>query len=107
MKKYTQLETEQREAQARFDKAIYLTYVEYGKYNQYKRINKELFIEMLNNKVDKKTTHEFDKKRIYRIADSKEIWIDKNKNVLGEVFTEVCRDNEDIVLESFWINEGY
>lgn len=91
--------------QQRFDRAIYLTYVEQHKYNQFKHISKEEFYAKLQDKTDKIDIKKYDLKNIYRLADEKHIWLSKSGRTLGEVFIE--HDDGQLVrgdCESYWIN---
>ena len=78
----------------RFERAIYLTYIELKE--NFKHVTKDEYYQSLYPKLDRMKTVDFDKNRIYRLADSKVIWYAKYGVVLGEVWKE----ND---LESYWI----
>lgn len=78
----------------RFERAIYLTYVELKA--GFKHVTKDEYYQALYSKLDNRKTVDFDKTRIYRLADTKEIWYAKYGVILGEVWKE----ND---LESYWI----
>jgi len=81
----------------RFNRAIYLHYVESRQDNKFKHITKDEFYAQLYSIVDHRKTVNFDKNIIYRLADHKEIWTSKYNKVLGEIWRE---DG----IESYWIN---
>jgi hypothetical protein len=89
--------------QQRFDRAIYLTYVEQHKDNQFKHISKEEFEKQLYSKLDRIETVEYDKKNRYRLADEKRIWLAKYGRTLGEVYIEYDEDAKENI-KSYWIN---
>lgn len=81
--------------------AIYVTYKEQqGLFGEFKHVTEEEYYDLLSDKVDKKRTVEFDMNRVYRLADSKEIWLGKYGKILGEVWYE-----DDMV--SYWIKIEY
>ena len=84
----------------RFKRAIYLHYVEVKRDNELEISHKVQFSEVIAKLVQTKKTIEFDKKNIYRLADTKEIWYDKYNRILGEIWRE-----DDVV--SYWINKEY
>lgn len=89
--------------QQRFDTAIYLTYVEFHKDKDFIHVPWETFYDNLNySNVFSKKTIEFDKNRIYRLADEKEVWFGKHNNIVGEVWSEKNEDGTDNI-ESYWI----
>lgn len=81
----------------RFNRGIYLTYVEQNKYNDFKRVSKEEFSAILSSRLDKIKTITYDKEYIYRMADEKDVWLSNRGNTLGEVWKEGD-------LESYWIS---
>lgn len=89
--------------QERFDRAIYLTYVESRNQKNYKPVTKEIFYDKLRDKVKDRKTIDYDKSRIYRLADMKEIWLDNRGDILGEAWFEFKTDDDEHV-ESYWIN---
>ena len=90
--------------QQRFDRAIYLTYVERHLDNEFKKVDRATFEEKLNDKVAKKIPHQYDLNNIYRLADTKETWFDANGSVIGEIYKET---HEDSNVESCWISAQY
>lgn len=86
--------------QARFNRAIYLTYVEQNK--KTKRVSKEEFYSQLSDIVADKKEVNYDMTYRHRLADKKEVWFDKRKRVIGEIFKET--DEWDDYVESYWIN---
>ena len=85
--------------QQRFDRAIYLTYVGLHEENIFKSTTKEnFFAKLYSDKLQKRESIEFDKTRIYRLADEKEIWLGKYVRVLGHVWKEEG-------VESYWIKK--
>jgi hypothetical protein len=92
--------------QQRFDTAIYLTYVEQHKNNEFKHVSWEEFYSKLNyDNVYNKKIVRFDMSRIYRLADEKEIWLGKHNDVLGEVWIEKDEDGTGDI-ESHWIKNN-
>jgi len=89
--------------QQRFDRAIYLTYVQLHKDNQFKHISKEEFEKQLYSILDRIETVNYDKKNIYRLADKKEIWLSKSGKTLGEIYKELDEDTKENIM-SYWIN---
>lgn len=87
--------------QERFDKAIYLTYVSLRL--NYKNATKEVFEEKLYSILNKRRTIYFDKSRVYRLADEKEIWFSKYNHIIGEVWKETDEFGDEVV--SYWIDE--
>lgn len=86
--------------QERLDRAIYLHYVETRMDNTFKCVSKDDYYGKLYDKNLERVKYiSFDKSRIYRLADEKEIWQGKNGTVLGEVW---CDDENKI--KSYWIN---
>jgi len=83
--------------QERFDRAIYLTFVDSDNDQQYKHLSKAEFEKKLRHRLDTIKSIDYDKKNIYRLADEKLYWLDKNKRTLGIIYKE---DN----IESHWIN---
>jgi heme oxygenase len=90
--------------QQRFDRAIYLTYVQLHKDNQFKKVSKEDFYKQLYSILDRIETVKYDMKDIYRLADSKYIWLSKSGRTLGEVYKEFDEDTKEDVI-SYWINK--
>lgn len=81
--------------------AIYVTYVEQEKsFGKFQHVTKEEFYNLLDEKLDRIKTIEYDTDRIYRLADSKKIWLGKYGTVLGEVWYE-----DDMV--SYWIKSEF
>lgn len=84
--------------QQRFNRAIYLTYVEQDRYMELKSATKKEFYEKIYSKnLGKRTIRQLDKSRIYRLADEHEVWRAKHSGVLGEIWRE-----DDV--ESYWLN---
>jgi len=73
-----------------------LTYVEQRKDNDFKHVSKEEFYDKLYSKLDKIKTIQFDKNRIYRLADEMHIWLGQYNRIIGEVWVEG-------ELESYWM----
>lgn len=91
---YENLESSHEE---RFNRAIYLTYVE--RHEKFKHISKEEFYDKLyNDNLERMKTITYDKTNIYRLADEKIQWLTKNNHILGEVW---CEDD----IKSYWINQ--
>jgi len=86
--------------QQRFNRAIYLFYVENNYSNDLKRISKEDFYRLLENDLQRKKTIEFDKNRIYRLADERIVCYGKYGRLLGEIWKEEG-------VESYWIDKTY
>ena len=86
--------------QQRFERQLYLHYVEINQYNDFKLVSKEEFNRLTENYLQGKRTVEFDKNRIYRLADEKVICYGKYNRVLGEIWKEKG-------IESYWINNEY
>jgi hypothetical protein len=82
--------------QQRFDRQLYLHYVDINEYNNFKHVSKEEFNRLTEKHLQGKRTIEFDKNRIYRLADEKEICYGKYNRVIGEIWKE---DG----IESYWI----
>ena len=90
--------------QQRFDTAIYLTYVEHGDGNTFKKVSKDVFDEHMSKRGVKETkVFNYDKNRIYRLADTKTIYYSNRNLVLGEVYEEVDDDSGEYVI-SHWLN---
>lgn len=90
----------------RMNESIYKYYVSTHEDNNFKPSYKEEFDALLRGKLVQIKTIEFDKKNKYRMADSKDVWFDKNGQKLGEVYKEKkdpCTDEIDN-LEVYWIN---
>jgi hypothetical protein len=87
------------EPQLRFDRRVYLTYVDQGDNFKHVKTKKE-FYDRLYPLVDDVKVVNFDLSRIYRLADEKEIWLSKRKNVLGEIW-------KDGDIESYWVNKEF
>lgn len=88
------LEETKAEHEERFNRAIYLTYVKND--NKFKHVSEDEFKKQLNDIHDKTTSHDYNKNDIYRLADSKDVWLNKHNQVIGEIYYE-----DDI--KSFWI----
>ena len=87
--------------QERLDRAIYLHYVETRMDTTFKHVSKEVFYNKLySGKLQRIQVVAFDKNRIYRLSDSKNIWYGNYGTVLGEVW---CDDEDDV--KSYWINK--
>jgi hypothetical protein len=87
------------EPQLRFDRRVYLTYVDQGDNFKHVKTKKE-FYDRLYPLVDDVKVVNFDLSRIYRLADEKEIWLSKRKDVLGEIW-------KDGDIESYWVNKEF
>lgn len=88
--------------QQRFDRAIYLTYVDQNR--KFKRVSKEEFYNQLADKVADKKAVNYDMTYRHRLADTKEVWYNNRKMIIGEIFKET--DEWDDYVESYWINLG-
>lgn len=86
--------------QQRFDRQLYLYYVGTHQQNDFKIVSKDEFNRLIGERQQSKKTFEYDKKSIYRLADSKELCLGKYGKVLGEIW----REDE---IESYWINQNY
>lgn len=92
--------------QQRFDRAIYLHYVENELYKEFKPVSEDVFIEKIcfSDKFQKMDRVHSDLSNIYRLSDDREIYKDRFENVLGEVWIEFDISKEEYV-KSYWINE--
>jgi len=88
--------SELEENTIRFERAIYLHYVETNQHKQFKPISKDDFFK--NSNLDKYKSFEFDKDYIYRLADSKTVWYNRNGLIIGESWY-------DGNLSSYWIKK--
>ena len=87
--------------QRRFDRQLYLFYVESSYYNnELKLVSKDEFYKLLENHLQTTKTYEFDKNNIYRLADEKIVCYGKYGRLLGEIWKEA-------EVESYWIIKDY
>ena len=86
--------------QRRFDRQLYLFYVESSYYNDLKLVSRDEFYKLLENHLQTLKTYEFDKNRIYRLADEKVVCYGKYGRLLGEIWKEEG-------IESYWIKKEY
>jgi hypothetical protein len=85
--------------QFRFNRRVYLTYVDQG--DNFKNVKtKKEFYDKLYPLVDDVKVYEYDMNDIYRLADEKETWLSKRKEVLGQIW-------KDGDIESYWINKEF
>ncbi len=91
--------------QVRFDRSIYLTYIELGEHtgDKFKHVTEDEFRNKLYNQLNTIKTFESDKSNPYRIADSREIWYSRGGNILGEIWIEGLSWEEQV--KSWWIKE--
>lgn len=87
--------------QERFDKALYLHYIEMRQEYDFKHTSKENFENTLLPLMGKLKSIGFDKQRVYRLADEKIVWYGSFNNIIGEVWNE--RDENGDYVESYWI----
>ena len=85
----------------RFNRGIYLHYIDLGKYNQMKRVSASEFHLKLDNVVDSKCTYEFNRENTYRLADTRIMYLSKGKQILGEHWQET---GDEGLIESYWID---
>ena len=88
--------TQLEEHQIRFERAIYLYYVEINQDKQFKKVSKDEFFNVEGFCFDTFKDFEFDKNNIYRLADCRTVWYNKSGGIVGESWYEGN-------LASYWI----
>jgi len=100
--------------QERFDRAIYLTYVQLHKDRDFKHVSAQDFSAFMLSKIEgdgenlESKIVNYDRNNLFnrhRVADSKETWTNKkDRKVVAEVFEETDEWGNSVV--SYWINSG-
>ena len=90
--------TESQKYIIRFERAIYLHYVETNQYKQFKKVSKDEFFHVYGSRLSRYKDFGYDKNDIYRLADCKTVWYDKFGAIVGESWHEEK-------LSSYWIKK--
>jgi len=82
----------------RLHRAIYAHYTQSGLKPMFERVEEKVYRERLTKYLDRIEIKQSDKRDIYRLSDSKDIWLGKYDKILGEVWIE---DG----VKSYWIRK--
>jgi len=96
------------EHQTRFDRAIYLTYVDAanGSDSQFKKFKtKEEFDNAMKGKFDATSKTTYDKSNTHRLADEREDYT-KGGNIVGQIYKEASDEDNKGYVESYWVKKS-